>query len=201
MFWHKNSFIVKVIFCLLCIIFFIPCFVLSVYAEQTKEAPEGNHTIWLAGDLPEGSTVKGNWEWDEVLTHDGARTHVQSAAGQISRHSCRASSSTALDKNSSIVQYVYLDPKNIPSGIMLKLFLASNEEIIFYWEGYEEPFAELDEYINAWYMGFMPDAGSWVELIIDFKELDMPKAELLGIEFILSEGRAWWGRTVIKSSG
>ena len=46
-------------------------------------------------------------------------------------------------------------------------------------------------------MGFMPDTGIWVKLIIDFKELDIPKAELLGMEFILRNGKAWWGRTVI----
>jgi len=172
---------------------------MSISVEQTYADIEGSYTVWLEGNLPKGSTAKGKWDWDEILTHDAARTHTQSAAGQISRHSCKASSSTALDKGSSIVQYVYLDPKNIPSGIMLKLFLASDEEIIFYWEGYEEAFAELDEYINAWYMGFMPDAGIWVELIIDFKDLDIAKAEFLGIEFILSDGRAWWGKTLISS--
>jgi len=170
---------------------------LEIPAEEMDGDIKGNYTVWVSGNLPKGSTAKGKWEWDETLTHDAARTHIQSAADQISRHSFKASNSIALDKGSSIVQYIYLDPKNAPSGIMLKFFIAPDEEIIFYWEGYEEAFAELDEYINAWYMGFMLDTGMWVKLIIDFKELDMPMAELLGMEFILSDGRAWWGKTLI----
>ena len=200
MFWRKNFFLFESSFCLLCIMIFMSCFLLPICAEETGTGINSNHVVWISGNLPKGSTTKGKWEWDETLTHDEAKTHIQSAVDQISRHSFKGNNSIALDKGSSVVQYIYLDPKNTPSGVMLKFFIAPGEEIIFYWEGYEEVFAELDEYINAWYMGFMPDTGVWVKLIIDFKELDIPKAELLGIEFILSDGRVWWGKTLILNS-
>jgi hypothetical protein len=183
---------------LLCIMVAAHCLILPASAQQqAREGIEGKPFVWVAGNLPEGSTVTGKWSWSETLTHDMVRTHTQYSEGEISRYSFRIKDSIALDKNSRIIQSVFLDPENRPSGIMLKFFTADSGEIIFYWEGYEEAFAELDEYISAWYMGFMPEAGVWVKLIMDFKELDISKAELLGMEFILINGRLWWGETII----
>ena len=171
-------------------------FPLRICAEQTR----GGIRALIAGNLPEGSIIQGSWEWDDTFLDDSVRTHKQSAYEKIDRQSFRLNRSIALDKDSSIEQYIYLDPKDTPRGIMLKLFIAPDQELIFYWEGNEEAFVQLDEYINAWYMGFIPDTGKWVELIIDFKELDMSKAQVLGMEFILSNGRAWWGRTIIENN-
>jgi hypothetical protein len=170
-------------------------FPLRIYAEQAR----GGIKVLIAGNLPEGSITQGSWKWDEAFLDNSVRTHVQPAYEKIDRQSFRLNRSIVVDEDSSIAQHIYLDPKDVPKGIMLKLFIAPDQELIFYWEGNEEAFVQLDEYINAWYMGFIPDAGVWVKLIIDFKELDMSRAQVLGMEFILSNGRAWWGRTIIEN--
>jgi hypothetical protein len=196
---NKKRLLLKISFIFSCIMLFACCFSTCVYAEQSNDAKE-NHITWISGSLPEGSTEKGNWSWDQELSHDGAITHAQIAKEHIDRRSFMVKDAIEMDQKSGIVQYVYLDPKNVPEGIMLKLIFSSGEEQVFYWEGYEEAFVELDEYIHAWYMGFMPDPGKWIKLFIDFRELDMPKVEISGMEFILNNGRAWWGTTIIENN-
>jgi hypothetical protein len=186
--------IMRSVFFIFCVAFFSLC-PMRIGAQQASIGEK----IWIDGALPEGAITRGEWKWDDKLLDSEAKTHVQFSGGLLSRHSFNIKNSIDLGKNSSIVQYIYIDPDNIPSGIMLKLIIVPGEEMIFYWEGNEEAFAHLDEYIDAWYMGFMPEPGIWVKLVIDFKELDTPKAGLSGMEFILSKGKVWWGRTIIEN--
>jgi hypothetical protein len=153
--------------------------------------------LWISDKLPKGSVLKGDWKWSDSVTQYGAKTHVQSAQ-VLTRYSFRTSYKASIDGRSKIIQHVYLDPVNPPMGIMLRFFTVSDEDIVFYWEGMEEVFSELDEYITAWYMGFIPEKGSWVLLEIDFKELDITQSEIEGMEFIISNGRVWWGSTIIE---
>jgi len=147
------------------------------------ELPDGQRP-WIDGKLPAASREKGDWQWDSGFTHDGSSTHMQSSLNGLSR--------------SRIIQYVYLDPDDIPSGIMIRFFLVSDDELVVYWEGREEVFSELNEYITAWYMGFMPDPGVWLPLIIDCRELDISNEEIKGAEFIVGDGRLWWGKTIVS---
>jgi hypothetical protein len=196
---NKNRLLFKTGLCVLCIMFFTCCSSTCIYAKENSDIKR-NHIDWISGSLPEGSIEKGNWSWNGKFMHNGTATHVQNAKDRIIRQSFLAKDIIGLDERSGIIQYVYLDPENTPKGIMLRLIVSPGKEQVFYWEGHEEVFAELDEYINAWYMGFIPDAGKWIKLFIDFRELDISNAEISGMEFILSNGRAWWGTTIIENS-
>ncbi len=186
-----------------CILSFLICFgCLSPHSAVSAGEPAGHvsdrSNLWISDKLPKGSVFKGDWQWSDSVTQDGAKTHVQSAQA-LTRYSFRTSYKASIDGRSKITQHVYLDPVNPPMGIMLRLFVGSDEDIVFYWEGMEEVFSELNEYITAWYMGFIPEKGSWVLLEIDFKELDIAQSEIEGMEFIISNGRVWWGSTIIES--
>jgi hypothetical protein len=178
-------------------LFFTILFSLCALSGSMQQAL-ASEAVWIKGALPEGAAIEGEWKWDDKLLDAESKTHVQFSGDLLSRHSFNIKKTICVENNYSIIQYLYIDPDNIPSGIMLKLFIASDEAISFYWEGNEEAFVDLDEYIDAWYMGFMPQAGMWIKLVIDFRELDIPKAELSGMEFILSNGKVWWGRTIIE---
>ena len=185
-----------------CILSFLISFgCLSLYSAASAGEPAGHvsgrSNLWISDKLPKGSVLKGDWQWSDSVTQDGAKTHVQSAQ-VLTRYSFRTSYKASIDGRSKIIQHVYLDPVNPPKGIMLRFFIGSDEDIVFYWEGMEEVFSELDEYITAWYMGLIPEKGSWALLEIDFKELDIAQSEIEGMEFIISNGRAWWGSTIIE---
>jgi len=156
-------------------------------------------TAWVSGELPGKFSAEGDWIWNGEVTHNEVSTHKNSTGKGIEAHGFRTDAIVGLNQESKVIQYVNLDVDNMPSGIMLKLFLAAGKDIILYWEGYEEVFVELDEYIAAWYMGFIPKPGIWTGLEIDCRGLDIKSAELLGMEFITNNGIAWWGETVIIS--
>jgi hypothetical protein len=179
----------------LCISVFI-LLVLPTFADSQDEARE--YKAWVSGGLPEDCVPEGAWYWDDKVLCAGAMSHMQYAAAGIDKRSFRINGPLAINADSSVVQYVYIDPQGVPDGIMIKLFLASGDAMSFYWEGYEEAFVILDEYINAWYMDFMPEASKWVRVVIDFNELDMSKAGVTGIEYIVSNGRVWWGQTLVS---
>lgn len=155
--------------------------------------------IWVSGALPGQFSVEGDWIWSDEVTQNEVKTHENSLVKGIEAHGFRTDAAVRLSQDSKVIQYVKLDADNMPSGIMLKLFLAAGKEIILYWEGDEEAFVELDEYITAWYIGAIPNPGKWTGLEIDFKEFDIEDAELVGMEFIVNSGRVWWGETIIIS--
>jgi hypothetical protein len=170
----------------------------SVWADEKDIAVSTSQNLWISGKLPRDSVSSGPWQWSESFTHDGINTHVQFALQGLSRYSFRTQHRVKVDSNSKILQYVYLDPEKAPEGIMLRFLLNASDELAVYWEGKEEVFSELDEYITAWYMGFIPGKGNWILLSIDLKELDIKQAFIEGMEFIISTGRVWWGETIIS---
>lgn len=172
--------------------------VLPVFAAAEDEAQ--GYKVWISGSLPGDCISEGVWHWDDKVLCNGAMSHTQYSANGIDRHSFKAKEPIAVNTGSSVIQYVYIDPQSVPDGIMLKIFLIPGEDMSFYWEGYEEAFVALDEYISAWYMDFMPRAGEWIRLAIDFGQLDLPNAaEISGIEYIVSNGRVWWGQTLVSA--
>ena len=183
---------------IICILIFKACNLFSdvVMAESGSKALP-TRVIWISGGLPGNYLIEGNWVWSNEVTRGGIGTHEEGITKGIESHLFRTDSIVRLSQDSKIIQYVNLDPENMPSGIMLKFFLNSDKEINIYWEGEDESFVALDEYITAWYMGFIPNPGRWIGLEINCAELDIEDDELAGMEFVVNNGRAWWGETII----
>jgi len=159
----------------------------------------GEEVEWVAGRLPDSAIVKGEWLWDEAVAQDGIIAHTDKEYKDRNIRSFIVDSNISLNEDSKIIQYIYLDIEEPPLGIMLKLSLNEFEEpVSIYWEGDEEVFADMNEYITAWYMDALPEPGQWVRLEIDCDELELADTQLNGMSFVTHGGRAWWGRTVIK---
>lgn len=173
-------------------------------AAFTPEVPasklEEEQIILIDDTLPEGSTTEGTWEWDTSLKYSGEKSHTESAGKSATEHSYRARPVVIL-KNSAIEQYVYLDPDNMPKGIMLKFRFENDgkeDEIGIYREGEEEAFIfNNDE--PMLYDGTLPNAGKWEKLQIYCDDLDLVGAKLIGISFVTYGGRAYWDLTLIRA--
>lgn len=175
--------------------------------ESTEEIPTANKSadsdgIVLIDDaVPEGSTTGGTWGWDTSLKYSGEKSHTESAAKGITEHSYRTSP-MVIPANSVIEQYVYLDPDNMPKGIMLKFGFENDsgeDEIGIYREGEEEVFVfNNDE--PMLYDGTLPDAGKWEKLQIYCDDLGLVGAKLTGISFVTYGGRAYWDMTSIRAA-
>jgi hypothetical protein len=154
--------------------------------------------VWIDGILPATSSVAGGWLWDDKVLQDGVISHTNIQYKGIQSHSFKASTPLKINSDSKIIQYLFLDAQSSPSGIMLKLFL-NNQELSAYWEGEKEAFVDLDEYLQALYMGLLPSAGEWIKLEIDIKGFGIEQSELEGVDFISRDGKVWWGKTIVTN--
>ncbi|GEM_PF-5946087 len=165
--------------------------------EPEEPVTEPAKAAWIEDSLPEGATTTGEWLWVQDIKFNGSASHTDGTASGLHSHSFKVAEPVILNKNSVIEQYVYLDPANPPKGIMLKLIAPDGKETNLYWEGEEEVFVGTAEYMEAWYMGFLPEAGKWQKLIIKMEELEIAPFELSGISFVTYDGRSCWDLTVI----
>ncbi len=171
-------------------------------AIPVEEKPKEEKAILVLLDdaLPEGSTTKGVWEWDSSLKYSGERSHTEPAGKGTTEHSFITPKPIVIPEKSVIEQYVYIDPNNIPKGIMLKFRFELNAkvgEIGIYREGEEEVFVfNNDE--PMLYEGTLPYAGKWERLQIPADDLDLVGAKLIGITFVTYGGKANWDLTQIK---
>jgi len=166
------------------------------------EPPIAPDTIlWIEDSLPEGVTQTGEWAWVQDIKFSGDNSHTDGIKKGLHSHSFKTAVAVELKDDSVIEQFVYLDPDNLPRGIMLKLITPNGKDVDLYWEAEEEVFVDTVEYMEAWYMGFLPEPGSWQKLVIKMHELEIAPLELIGISFISYDGRAYWDRTLIVNPG
>lgn len=186
------------IFIICCIV--PACFKEAVFARGDAPKASSNNIAWIEGELPGDYVLSGEWVWSDTVTFDDAKSHRGAGAKDRVSHSFTTDSAIRLKGNSKIVQYLYINPQRMPAGIMLKLFFKPGSHTSVYWEADEEVFADLGEYITGWYMGPIPKPQTWIRAELDCEELEIPDAELIGMEFIVDDGEVWWGKTVMHSS-
>ena len=150
-----------------------------------QDIVDNDYLLGFEAGITEGIILEGEWVQDDSeLT--------------MSKSTFKISSPVGLSSNSKITQFLLIDKASEPSGVMVKLLLGKDEYISLYWENDQEVFADLNEYITAWYMGLVPDAGQWRALKIDCKEFELDQENLKTIEFLVNDGEIVWGKTVIE---
>jgi len=169
----------------------------EVPVESSQIKPEEEPAVIILDDsLPVGAITDGKWEWDSSLKYSGEKSHTEPAAKGISEHSCRVSAVDVPD-GYLLEQYVYIDPVNIPSGLMVKFRFESEGregEIGVYREAEEEVFVfNNDEAVI--YDGVLPETGRWEKWVIDPDDLGLKGAKITGISFAVYGGRANWDLT------
>jgi hypothetical protein len=166
-------------------------------AETPQVKPEEEVAKVLLDDLlPAGAVTQGIWEWDTSLKYSGEKSHTQPPAKGLTEHSYRAAP-VDVPEGCLLEQYVHLDPKNTPAGIMLKfIFEADGKEgeIGVYREGEEEVFVFNDDEAVI-YDGILPETGKWEKWTIDPDDLGLKGAKITGISFIVYGGKANWDLT------
>lgn len=170
----------------------------AIPAEE-KPKEEEKAIVLLDDALPEGSTSRGIWDWDSSLKFSGERSHTEPSMKGLTEHSYTLLKPIGIPKNHVIEQYVYLDPNNMPKGILIKFRFELNGkegEIGVYREGEEEVFIfNNDE--PMLYEGTLPYAGKWEKLEIPADDLNLGGTELIGISFVTYGGKAYWDLTQI----
>jgi hypothetical protein len=101
-----------------------------------------------------------------------------------------ATDTLAINTGETLIAYVYLDPANVPSEIMLQWNDGSWEHRA-YW-GTNNLALGINGTNSRRFMGALPAAGQWVRLEVPASSVGLEGHVLTGMAFTLYGGRATW---------
>jgi hypothetical protein len=166
-----------------------------VFATATFNADSPN-TVWVDDALPTGAAPGSDggdaWTWVSSPTPVSGSLVQQStvAAGQHQHFFDWASATLTVPTNGVLYAYVYLDPANPPSEVMLE-WNNGDWNHIAYWGANNINFG-TDGTPSRRYMGPLPAAGQWVQLKVPASQVALEGSVVKGMGFCLYNGRAWW---------
>ena len=153
-------------------------------------------TVWVDDAVPAGATLAGTgegWSWvsSNPAPFSGALAHQSALLSGLHQHYFyNATSTLSVAVGDTLFAYVYLDPANPPSEVMLQ-WNDGNWEHRAYW-GANLIGWGTDGTVSRRYMGPLPAAGQWVRLAVPASQVGLEGHTLNGMAYTLHDGRATW---------
>jgi RHS repeat-associated protein len=153
--------------------------------------------------LPAGAVVDSyggdNWTWvagPEPAPYSGTVSHQSAVAAGIHQHFFIGATQTLqVGVGDRLYAYVYLDPANMPSEVMLQWYSSEGGwEHRAYWGADNIIDWGTNGTASRRFMGPLPPAGQWVRLEVDASAVGLEGKTLNGMAFTLFGGRANWDR-------
>ncbi|HYG24102.1 MAG TPA: glycoside hydrolase family 9 protein [Verrucomicrobiae bacterium] len=171
---------------------------------QTATPPPATNNVpstigdvsWVNDALPSGAVgdSSGGDTWDWVASNPspqlGAKAHQSTASAGLHQHFFTSASPLAVGSGDKLYTYVYLDPANPPSQVMLQWYDGSWEHRA-YW-GDNHLWWGTDGTANSWRAGPLPAAGQWARLEVPAAKVGLENRSLTGMAFTLFGGKAAW---------
>jgi hypothetical protein len=158
--------------------------------------PNGGDTVWVEDGLPAGAiaaAVNDAWNWisSNPAPFSGSLAHQSNIFPDLHQHYFDSATNTLnVNAGDMMVAYVYLDPANPPSELMLQ-WNDGNWEHRAYW-GQNLIGWGVDGTNSRRFMGALPPAGQWVRLEVAASALGLEGRPVNGMAFTLFGGRAAW---------
>jgi len=153
--------------------------------------------VWIDDQLPQGATVGDGETWNWVTTDPlpffGAVAHQSAMASGLHQHFFQNATATmSVNTGEMLFAYIFLDPTNTPSEVMLQ-WNDGTWEHRAYWGENNVPWG-VDGTPSRRFMGPLPPAGQWVRLEVPVELVSLAGREVNGMAFTLWNGRATWDR-------
>jgi len=177
--------------------------VAKIITVTTTTQPNGD-TVWVEDSLPAGAIPDGIAEgWNWVSTNpppfSGAVANQSNIVAGLHQHFFYGATATlTINTGDKLMAYVYIDPANLPSEIMLQ-WNDGTWEHRAYW-GANLIGWGVDGTNSRRYMGPLPPAGQWVRLEVPASLVGLEGRTLNGLAFSMYGGRATWDHAG-KASG
>ncbi len=151
--------------------------------------------VWVEDAVPVGATLGGNESWSWVSSnpapYSGALTHQSALFSGLHQHYfTNATAKLSVAVGDTLFAYVYLDPANPPSEVMLQWNDGSWEHRA-YW-GVDLVGFGTNGTGSRRYMGPLPAPGQWVRLAAPASQVGLEGHTLTGMAYTLYNGRATW---------
>ena len=173
--------------------------------DATAASPPPSDTVWVEDNLPSGATTAGNSEdWNWVSSNpspvSGTLAHQSNiVAGTHQHYFYGATNTLTVDTGDKLVAYVYLDPVNPPTEVMLQ-WADTTWEHRAYWGADQLPWGTNGTNSRR-YMGALPPVGQWVRLEVPASSVGLENQQLTAMAFSLFNGRATWDHAGKVSTG
>ena len=162
--------------------------------------------VWVDDALPLGAQPGSNggdsWNWvsSNPTPYSGALAFQSTiASGEHQDYFLDATTTLSVATGDTLFTYVYLDPANVPSEVMLQWNNGSWEHRA-YW-GADLVGWGTDGTVSRVYMGPLPATGQWVRLAVPAATVGLVGSTLNGMAYTLYGGRATWDYAGKSSSG
>ncbi len=172
----------------------------NTVATGTPPAPGSGTVLWVDDAMPAGAggSASGGDSWNWVRSSPapwaGVQAHQSNLAAGLHEHAFNwASTTLAVGTGDTFFTFVYLDPANPPTELMLS-WVADNWEHRAYW-GSDRILYGTNNTASRRYMGGLPPAGQWVRLDIPASAVGLEGQTVTGMSFSLFDGRATWDYT------
>lgn len=164
---------------------------------KTAESAE---VVWVEDATPSGASLTTNndtWTWvsSTPAPFSGSAAHQSQIAVGTHQHyfsNSPLANQLAVGAGDLLFVYVYLDPANPPTEIMLQ-WNDGGWEHRAYW-GSNRIGWGVDGTNSRRYMGPLPISGQWVRLEVPASQVGLEGRSLKGMAFTLHDGRVTWDR-------
>jgi hypothetical protein len=144
-----------------------------------------------AGAVLGGTNENWNWVSSNPTPFSGSVANQSNLAAGLHQHYFYDATETlTVNMGDTLIAYVYLDPANPPSEIMLQ-WNDGNWGHRAYW-GANNISLGVDGTESQRFMGALPAAGQWVRLEVPASLVGLEGHVLNGMAFTLNDGRATW---------
>ena len=139
------------------------------------------------------SSSGDGWTWISAnpTPFSGSLAHQSNIfSGEHQHYFYSATATLTVNTGDTLIAYVYLDPANVPSEVMLQ-WNDGNWEHRAYWGANNIPWG-VNGTNSLRFMGAVPAAGQWVRLEVPANLVGLEGHVLSGMAFTLYGGRATW---------
>ncbi|HEX3358046.1 MAG TPA: hypothetical protein VHS31_13825, partial [Tepidisphaeraceae bacterium] len=175
-----------------------------IFAIGTVGASAAN-VAWVDDSLPAGAASGSyggdSWTWvgSNPAAFSGSSAHQSALAAGLHYHLFQNASQTlSIGTGDVLYAYIYLDPANLPSEVMLSWNTGSSWEHRAYW-GANLISDGMDGTNSRRYVGPLPTAGQWVQLQVPASQVGLEGTTVSGMSFSLYNGRATWDAAGVTS--
>jgi hypothetical protein len=156
-----------------------------------------NSTYWVDDALPVGAVAAADggdaWTWvrSNPTPYSGAVANQSTVGSGLHEHYFNGATATlTVSSNDTLFAYVYLDPTNPPSEVMLQWDDGSWEHRA-YWGANNITYGASGT-SSRYYAGPLPATGQWVLLAVPASQVGLGVNPINGMAFSQFDGRATW---------
>jgi hypothetical protein len=160
---------------------------------------------WVDDSIPAGAmtSASGGDSWNWVSSNPspfaGTLAHQSALAAGLHEHYFQNATRTlSIGVGDTLYAYIYVDPANPPSEIMLSWNTGSSWEHRAYWGANLINYG-LDGTPSRRYMGPLPATSQWIQLQVPASQVGLEGMTVSGMSFSLYNGRATWDAAGVTS--